>query len=196
MINTTRDTRRDAGFSMIEVLMVLALMGIIMAMSILMTRTSINSMKGDGAMQSVMAVLRAARERAIADRRNLEVRFPTNNTITIYRREVNGTTETGATTLLDTLVLENGVRFTAPSSTSISVDTPDGFGNGGAVVFGSAITYIFTSEGTFVDQSGEPLNGTIFLGRANDPLAARAVTIFGPTALLHGYRWNGRAWQN
>jgi prepilin-type N-terminal cleavage/methylation domain-containing protein len=196
MMNTTRLTRRDAGFSMIEVLMVLALMGIIMAMSILMTRTTLNAAKGDGAMQSVMGILRAARERAIADRRNIEVHFPNTNTITIYRREVVGTTETGATTLLDTLVLENGVKFTAPASTYISLDTPDGFGNGGALVFGSAVTYIFTSEGTFVDQSGEPLNGTVFLGRANDPLAARAVTIFGPTALLHGYRWNGRAWQN
>lgn len=181
---------------MIEVLMVLALMGIIMAMSVLMTRTTMNAVKGDGAMQSVIATLRGARERAIADRRNLEVRFPNTNTITIYRREVNGTTETGATTLLDTLVLENGVRFTAPTSTSISLDTPDGFGNGAAVSFSTAVTYIFTSEGTFVDQSGEPLNGTVFLGRANDPLAARAVTVFGPTALLHGYRWNGRAWQN
>jgi len=181
---------------MIEVLMVLALMGIIMAMSILMTRTTLNAAKGDGAMQSVMATLRGARERAIADRRNIEIQFPSNNSITIYRREVNGTTETGALTLLDTLVLEQGVRFTAPASTYISQDTPDGFGNGSAVVFATATKYMFTSEGSFVDQSGEPLNGTVFLGRANDPLAARAVTVFGPTALLHGYRWNGAAWQN
>ena len=35
---------------------------------------------------------------------------------------------------------------------------------------------MFTSEGTFVDQNGDPVNGTVFLGRGIDPLSARAVS--------------------
>jgi prepilin-type N-terminal cleavage/methylation domain-containing protein len=193
---TSRSPRRDEGFSLLEILTVLAVIGITMAMAVMTTRTSLNAAKGDGAMHVLMATMRATRERAIADRRNIEIHFTGTNTIDIYRREVNGTTETGVTTLLETVVLENGVTFTAPNSVGISADTPDAFGNGSALAFNGALNYMFTSEGTFVDQSGEPLNATVFLGRASDPLSERAVTIFGPTALVHGYRWVGNGWQN
>jgi hypothetical protein len=53
---------------------------------------------------------------------------------------------------------------------------------------------MFTSEGAFVDQNGDPVNGTVFLGRGIDPMTARAVTIFGPTALIRQWRWNSRVW--
>ncbi|MEE2612264.1 MAG: hypothetical protein VX975_00435, partial [Acidobacteriota bacterium] len=35
--------------------------------------------------------------------------------------------------------------------------------------------------GSLVDASGVTLSGTVFLGVRNDPLSARAVTIFGGT---------------
>jgi prepilin-type N-terminal cleavage/methylation domain-containing protein len=36
---------------------------------------------------------------------------------------------------------------------------------------------------------------TIFIGQPTRPLTARALTIFGPTARLRGYRWNGATWR-
>ncbi len=53
---------------------------------------------------------------------------------------------------------------------------------------------MFTSEGTFVDQDGDALNGTMFLSIPSEPHSARAITIFGPTALIRAWRWNGRDW--
>ena len=53
---------------------------------------------------------------------------------------------------------------------------------------------MFTSEGTFVDQQGDPLNGTLFLSVPGDPSSARAITMFGPTALIRAWRWNGQEW--
>ena len=57
--------------------------------------------------------------------------------------------------------------------------------------FGGATALLFTSEGTFVDQTGDPLNGTVFLSDPQRPNSLRAVTIFGPTALVRAWRWNG-----
>lgn len=75
-------------------------------------------------------------------------------------------------------------------------DTPDGFGAGmgSAVAFGPSPTRMFTSEGTFVNQQGDALNGTLFLSISGDKLSPRAITIFGATALLRAWRWNGREW--
>jgi hypothetical protein len=55
---------------------------------------------------------------------------------------------------------------------------------------------IFRAEGMFTDGNPnlDPLNGTVFIGVFGQPSTARAVTIFGPTALIRGYRWNGSQW--
>jgi prepilin-type N-terminal cleavage/methylation domain-containing protein len=185
---------RQRGFSVIELLVTMGLMATIIAMAILMTKSTVGSTKGDSAVQALTGLLREARERAIADRRNIEVAFTDPNRIELRRREVDGITETGVTTLVGSTDLEGGVRF-RPLPTTVP-DTPDAFGRTAAVDFGSATTLIFTSEGTFVNQSGEPLNGTVFLAIPGDEMSIRAITIFGPTALVHGYRWNGNAWSN
>jgi prepilin-type N-terminal cleavage/methylation domain-containing protein len=185
---------RQHGFSVIELLVTMGLMATIIAMAVLMTKSTVAATKGDSAVQALTGLLREGRERAIADRRNIEVSFANPSHIELRRREVDGITETGVTTLVGSTDLEGGVRF-QPLPVTLP-DTPDGFGRTGALDFGAATTLIFTSEGTFVNQSGEPLNGTVFLAIPGDVLSVRAVTIFGPTALVHGYRWNGNGWTN
>ena len=77
--------------------------------------------------------------------------------------------------------------------------SPDGFSivgatAGGAIAFGASPTRMFTSDGSFVNQQGDFLNGTLFLSIQGDPLSARAITIFGATGLVRVWRWNGREW--
>jgi hypothetical protein len=38
------------------------------------------------------------------------------------------------------------------------------------------------------------LNGTVFFGKPNVPMSARAVTIMGATGKIQLYRWNGTQW--
>jgi hypothetical protein len=73
-------------------------------------------------------------------------------------------------------------------------DTGDAFGMAGPIAFGPSVTRLFTSEGSFVTAAGQPLNGTVFLGRINEPKSARAITVFGPTALIKAWRWDGVKW--
>ena len=134
-----------------------------------------------------MAILRVAREEAISQRRNIRVAFVAPNQIVISRVEVPGP---GITVIRQTW-LENGLAFRLFGGVP---DTPDAFGNPTPRSFGGATSTAFTSSGEFVDQNGDPVNGTVFVGREHEPLTARAISIFGPTALIRVWSWNGSRW--
>jgi prepilin-type N-terminal cleavage/methylation domain-containing protein len=185
----SRVSRARAGFTLIELMVVVGLIGVMSAVAIMVAPSALRSAKADSGGARVMSALRTAREQAIAQRRNVRVDFTAPNVVTATRVEVPGP----ATTVLGTTTLEDGVRFLLFAGVP---DTPDAFGNGTAMAFGTATSYFFTSEGTFVDQNGDAVNGTVFLGRVNDPLSARAVSLFGPTALIRLWRWDGRQWTN
>ncbi len=172
---------------MIELLVVIGIVCVAAAMAVLVMPSALLAAKSDSGAARVLSVLRTAREQAISQRRNIQVAFNAPNQIVVSRVEVPGP----GTTAINTVWLEDGIRFYLFAGVP---DTPDAFGNAAATSFGGSTTIAFTSEGEFVDQHGDPVNGTVFLGRYNDTTSARAVTIFGPTALIRQWRWNGRQW--
>lgn len=180
---------KRAGFTLVELLVVLGLIAVITAIAVLAMPRSIRTSKADSAMTTVIAELRRAREMAVSERRDMEVRFVNNNEIRILRLEV----PSGSATLVRSTLLEGGFRFVVFSDVP---DTPDGFGKTAAVSFGSSTTYIFRTEATFTDNNAnlDPISGTIFIGLTGQSSTARAATIFGPSALVRGYRWDGRSW--
>lgn len=175
------------GFSLIEILVVMAIIGTMAAAATVVVPTLINQSRSDGAVAQTLNTLRVARDRAIGERRNIEVRFLGTNHIQIARQEIPGP----ATTVLSDTILEGGERYLQFTGVP---DTPDYFGSAGPIAFGSTQTIMFTSEGTFVDSVGDVLNGTVFLGKPGLPTTARAITIFGTTALLHTWKWDGTQW--
>ncbi|HEY3383676.1 MAG TPA: hypothetical protein VGK32_18075 [Vicinamibacterales bacterium] len=177
-----------AGFSIIELLVVVGLIAVVTGIAVLMMPGTVRSSKADSALTVLTGTLRKARDRAVSERRDMEVRFVGTNEIDIYRWEVPS-----GTTLVSRTVLEDGARFLLYSALP---DTPDGFGKTSSVCFGSATALVFRSEGTFTDNNAnlDPISGTVFIGMDDDTVSGRAATIFGPTALVRGYRWDGRQW--
>ncbi len=169
--------------------MVVGILGVTLAVVVTISPQMSRYVRAQSGVEQFVGALRFARETAVAQRRNIQVRFIGVNTIEIARVEIPG----GATTVLQSIPLESRMRYYLMPGVP---DTPDGFGNSAPVAFGASTTRMFTSEGTFVDQSGDELNGTVFFGIQNEPESARAVTIFGPTALVRTWNWNGRAWVN
>jgi prepilin-type N-terminal cleavage/methylation domain-containing protein len=183
--------RNEAGFSLLEIMVVVGIMGVLAAMAIMVSPSFTEHARAEAGIAQAMDALRLARETAISQRRNVEVRFVGLTAIQTAREDIGANGVVTGTTVLRTVEFENHMKFLLQPGVP---DTPDAFGNTDAVAFGPSPTRMFTSEGTFVNQQGDPINGTVFLSESGKPQSARAITIFGPTALLRAWRWNGHDW--
>jgi prepilin-type N-terminal cleavage/methylation domain-containing protein len=184
-----RANRSQGGYSAIELILVLAIMGVVMSMAMLQIGAARPAYKGDGAMRIMMAQLNSAREQSIAQRRQMLVTFIAPSTVQITRQEVPA-----GTTILSTVPMEGSLQYGLITGVP---DTPDAFGiSGGAtgIAFGTATQVMFNSDGTVIDQNGNPLNGTVFIAIPATALSFRAITVFGGTGRIRGYKWNGHVW--
>jgi prepilin-type N-terminal cleavage/methylation domain-containing protein len=177
---------QHAGFSMVETAAVILIVGIVSAFAMLEIDAVAKGMTANAALSQTVAQLRKGRELAIAQRRNVELKFLGNNQIQLVRDDVPA-----GTTTLSTVTLQGQIEFRLFGGV---LDTPDSFGNATAVNFGGAGSLIFQTDGTLVDGQGNPVNGSVFLGEANHSETARAVTILGATGRVRGYRWTGTSW--
>jgi type II secretory pathway pseudopilin PulG len=192
MVKGTRTQRGDAGYSVTEIVVVVGIASVLAAGAVFQLGKSRPVALGDGAMRVVLSQLNAARETAITQRRNMRLTF-TASGVSIIREEVPGPT----LTTVSVVPFEGNVQFTTVTGVP-DIPSPDNIGNSSAVMLptatGTPPEVKFSSDGTFINQDGIALNGTIFVAIANEKMSARAVSIFGSTGRIRGYRYNGRAW--
>jgi Tfp pilus assembly protein FimT len=209
-----RTRTAEQGFSLIEMVMVVALAFTVMAFAVMNTMGSSQNARANAAMDAVVAQLRQAREIAIAKRRNVQVQFTAPNQIqlTVLTLPAIGALPAEAVppAMAPTYLNDNvpgGLTFAVLPAT----DTPMKFGNSTAISLqqptgGGAWTVMFTTSGAFCGSAqaaaslyqatnNNPVNATIFLGIVGKPNTARAVTIFGVTGRIRSYYWTGTAWQ-
>jgi prepilin-type N-terminal cleavage/methylation domain-containing protein len=189
-----RGRSTQTGFSLVEMMIVVSVLGIITAMSVVTINSSRLGLTGDGAMRVVLAQVNQAHELAITQRRNMRLVFVGTNTIEIKREEVPG----GTLTTISSVAFEGRMQYLRPigstpenvSMLPASSATPfnDADGN-------QASEMKFAPDGTFVDQLGRTLNGSVFVALPNDTLSCRAVTILGATGRIRAYRWDGSQWK-
>ena len=184
--------RGEAGYSLVEMMFVMGVMGVLAGMAVLQIGASRPGALGDGAMRVVLSQMNTARELAISQRRNMRLVFDNGSRVQVIREEVPGPT----LTTISTVILEGSLQFVLVSGVP---DTPDAFGNSAATSFptatGNPPEVKFTPNGTLVNQDGLTLNGSVFVALPNQGLSARAVTVLGSTGRVRGYRWDGRNWK-
>jgi prepilin-type N-terminal cleavage/methylation domain-containing protein len=183
----TRVQNDSRGFTLVEMLMTLAVLGTVLAMAVGVMPSLVNSARMDSATTSALNAVELARNRAVGERRDFRVVFTSPNSIQVVRLEVPGP---ATTTVLNTY-LDNGQQFSLFTGVP---DTPDTFGNASAIAFGTTPTIEFTSDGSLLDSSGDPVNGTVFFGDPKTVNSARALTIFGSTGLIKAWKWDGAKW--
>lgn len=185
-------SRDERGFSLLELMVVVGILGTLAAVSIMVSPAFMKHAKAESGIAQAVDALRVARETAISQRRNVAIEFLGLNAIRTVRQDIGVNGALTGTTVLATVELENNMRFGREGGVS---DTPDFVTNGSAIYFTSySPEQMFTSEGTLVNQQGDVINGTVFLAVPGDPMSARAISIFGPTALVRVWRWDGRQW--
>lgn len=183
---TRRALADERGFSLPEILTIVALIGVLFGITIIAFQAAAATIQGDSNLRIVERQLKLARDTAVSQRRSVEVQFVPPNELYVIRRDLPA-----GTTLLQSAVLENNTTFMRFAGVP---DTPDSFGGAGAINLGGAATVLFTSDGMFVDGAGTPVNGTIYVGQPGNSVTQRAVTVFGSTARIRTYRWNGSQW--
>ena len=143
---THRSTRRSAtGFSLIEVLLTLGIAGVLAAMAVPVSSQYIKWAKADSTTESTLRVIASGRDRAVAERRNIELTFVMPNIIRLERENIDASGNTTGKTIELEVMLDNGQQFLKFTGVP---DTPDAFGNGSAITFGGTAPYMFASDGT------------------------------------------------
>jgi len=182
-----------SGFSLIEVMISLVVMAVMMAATIIAMQPLIQQMHANTAADLILGQLRTARQLSIAKRRDIQVQFIGNNEIKLTQEPIPGVA--GGPIVISDLFLSPTVFFVQFGGMP---DTPDGFGNAGAVDFAGVVggppIMQFQSNGTFVDVNGIPMDGSVFLGVANIPTTARAITVLGTTGRIRLYKGTGSGW--
>lgn len=188
MIDRLTGWRTQRGFTLLEAIVVMAVVVVGAAISIPVTRQMVASAKGDSALIMANTFLESARNRAVAERRNVELVFIPPNRMQLVRLEV----PSGVRTTVGTLMLEGDAEFVQVLGVP---DTPDAYGAFAAINFTGPTPVMFTSDGSLIDSAGDVTNGTIFVARPGAQDTARAVTITGVTGMLRQWKWRGSVWQ-
>jgi len=185
--------RLPPGYSLIEVLVAVAIISIILGMALLNYGSILPNLKANSAMDQLLYQLRSARERAIAHRREVQVQFVGTNQLTITEIWLLGTAPPAST-----VSFEGGAQYIILPGVP-DLPAPFNFGNTAPVYFGGVSggppIMKFSTTGALVDGGNTLVNGTVFMGIPGRPSTARAISILGATGRVREYHWDGSQWQ-
>jgi type II secretory pathway pseudopilin PulG len=185
-----RDWRSEAGFSLLEMILISVIASGVMAMAIFGLGASVSAARSRGAIAQVKQQLINARELAISQQRDIKIEFTAPDGIRLIRVERPAA---AGETVIASVRLEGGMTFQKYSGLP---ETPDAWGGAGALAFGGAANIRFRSgDGALVDPSNNFVNGRVFIGLNSKVNSAGMVSVFGATGRVRSYRAMGGTWE-
>jgi len=182
------------GFSLIETMISMTVFLIASGLVFIGVQPAIQEGRVSQAYNTTLAAMRLARDSSVAQRQVYFVTLNNNvspNTITITQQSTG--------TVVNSYLLPTDVFYQVlaqfPTQQSGFPQTPDGFGVGAApiefdvgVAGGVTNMVYFQPDGSAQDVNGNINNGVVYVARASDPYSARALTLWGATGRLRGWR--------
>jgi prepilin-type N-terminal cleavage/methylation domain-containing protein len=190
---------KTSGFSLLELMIAVSISLILVAVSTITMQPVWQQQHVNDAYNTTLTSLRRAHDQAAADMRVYVVTFSpavagTNGgTITVAQNVVGGPVLFTVTLPVDvTYHVEPGV----PTSPTVPPTTPDGFGTAATAFdfdqppsgIGGSNTIYFYPDGTAQDINGNINNGVVYMGRPGNLLSSRAITLWGYTGRIRGWR--------
>lgn len=192
-IGKSHGVEAQRGFSLLEMLTVIAIMFVVIAFAIFNMYGALPSSQTEAGLNAAVAVFRHGHDIAISERRNFQLVIPAvtpPNQIGLERLEVGGTV-----TALPVTTLPGPAQFgldpsitTAPETGLIQSTCSSG------LCFGGTLTQTWQPDGTFVQTNGQTLTAVVYIMVPGQPSAQRAFTILGSTGRIRTYRWTGTQW--
>jgi prepilin-type N-terminal cleavage/methylation domain-containing protein len=184
---------RMRGFSLIEMMVVVAIILVVLAFSIVAIQPSLKQGNVTEAYNQTLMALRQARDLSVAQRQIYFVTLSNTavpNSITI--------TQGSTGTLMNTYYLPSNVSFDVeggiPTSQTTFPMTPDSFGIGATpidfdqgVAGGAKNVIYFYPDGSAQDVNGNVNNGVVYLAMPGFINTSRAITLWGATGRLRGW---------
>jgi len=183
--------RTMRGFSLIELMGVLTVFITICAFAVLQLVPALATTRVSNAYNLTLSSLRQAHDLAVSQRQTVYITFNNSaipSTITI----TNG----GDGSVMYSYTLPTDVQFAVVSGIPTGAgQTPDGFGKGDTAIDfdqgvsgGNKTTLYFYPDGTAKDATGYTNNGVIYIARTTQLYSSRAITVWGLTGRLRGWR--------
>jgi len=187
---------------MLELMITVSVSLVLTGAAVITFQPAMQQQRVNDAYNLTLTSLRRAREAAAADMRTYVVTFspavtsglhPNGGSITVNETTSSGTQLLSVSLPTDvTFHVEPGIP-TSPTSTPT---TPDGFGSG-AYAFdfdqppsgtGAGSVIYFYPDGTAEDANGNVNNGVVYMGRPGSLSSCRAITVWGYTGRIRGWR--------
>ncbi len=187
---------KTAGFSMLELLVVVGIVLAVGAISIPIIVPAMQDAKVGEGYNTVLETIRQAREAAVTQRRVYIV------TLTQPRSIGVAPLHADPLALTLNLSLPGVVAFYADSGLpNTSTTTPDNLGIGpasGAIDFdvglptAGASTIYFYPDGSSRDVDGNMNSGVVYIAQPGKLASSRAITVWGATGRIRGWRLSGK----
>jgi len=186
-------SHKARGFSLLETMVVVAITLIAASISFITLQPTLKQAHANTAVNESFMWMRQYRQRAIDERKRYILTFVAPRTIQISRWDF-AQPVSPAPVLLYTETLPLDVSFQVVAGVP-GGSPPDGFGNAGSAIdFGQGIGLgglnyvVFMPDGSAQDQVGNLNSGVIYMGRNGDLYSSRAITVYGATGRLRGWK--------
>ncbi len=212
--NAEHRRQRESGFSMIELVMVLAISIIITAASMVSFETVMKQQRVTNAYNTTLSAMRRARDNAVSQSTSYQVTFsntspaPLSNLPSITVSLAPGATGFSGDQSTVTYQLPFDISFQTNAAITATA-APDGFGTAARAIdfgytatnttVGGQSTIYFCSDGSAQiaacatgsfqgNFSNNWDQGVVYMARTGELMSSRAVSLWGATGRIHGWR--------
>jgi Tfp pilus assembly protein FimT len=210
-IRAIQDADKASGFSLVEMMITVAVLIVCCSITTVSLMPLLNQQRVTNAYNTTLAAMRQARDNAVSQQTVYSVTFSssaTPNTITVTPVLPTGDTTTSFTGEQTTVVYQMPTNVTFQTQTGFPTTTataPDNYYNSAlaAIDLGFAAngytagvsTVYFCPDGSAQNSqdgsgncSGSWEGGVVYLAQTGNIQSARAVTLWGATGHIHGWR--------